>query len=86
LDFLREVFFEEVLFRFSDSILVEETVEDFLRIFGLVSLGKHLTFNRSNLSEVNSWRSQESRWEEERIIKIKEMPDESSAHWSEIIF
>ena len=83
---LREVFFEEIFFRLGDSILVEETIKDFLRISGLVSLGKHLTFNGSDLSEMNSWRSQESRWEEERIIKIKEMPDESSAHCSEIIF
>jgi len=80
------MFFEEILFRFSDSILVEETIKDLLRISGLVSLGKHLIFDGSDLSKMNSWRSQESRWEEERIIKIKEMPDESSAHWSKIIF
>ncbi len=74
------MFFKEILLCLSDFVFVEEAIKDFLRVSGLVSGDNHVSLDWSNLSELNSWRSQESTGEEERIIEIKEMSKESSAH------
>ncbi len=71
---------KEVLLTLSYSILVEEALENLMRVFWLFSWYNDISFNWSQLSEMNSGRSQEATWEKEWIIKIKEMPQESSAH------
>lgn len=80
LNLFRVVFFEEILFVFRNSILIEEALEDFMWISGLVSLHYDISLDWSQSSNVNSWRPEKSTGEEERIIEVKEMPEESSAH------
>jgi hypothetical protein len=86
LKLLWEVFLKEVFFVFTDSIFIEESFEDFVGVSGLVSRGNNFSLNGSESPELDSGRSEESTGEEERIVEVKEMSEELSAHGMELFF
>jgi hypothetical protein len=80
LNFFREVPLKEVFLIFTDSVFIKETIKYLIRVSGLVSRVYDFSLDGSESPEVDFGRSEKSTGEEERIIQVKEMSKESSAH------